>query len=447
MDGARAANAAGRDALGRTMTNPPAWPVSRMAGAHAPDTWRRSQVTALAFGLTVAIAIRLALLPTPGMTGDLDLFAGWVHRLATDVPLGNAFDLELTFGPVMAYLFWLIGLLIPAFQSPVTAADPVAAAAIKLPAVIADLVIVATLAWALRDRPSVAVAAALGVALVPVTWYVSAWWGQFESIYTLFGLLAAVAALRGHWALAGVALALALGTKPQALPFVVPLAAFALARLGPRRALVPIAATAITFAVLWLPFLAAGGPTTYLGTIGGLQGEEFAVLSLRAWNPWWIVQSSAVGAALLTDTTPVLGPLTPRLIGYVAAGLGMAGIFLLVWREATPRNLLLGLAAAVLVAFCLLTTMHERYSFAGVVFLAALLADRRLALAWVILAATVTLNLLAARPPTGLPGSWLPLDGPLGIAGSAAITAILVASLLLLRRLDAPTRPAGGQGA
>ncbi len=409
----------------------------------AVGAWDRRHRVVLASGMTLAVLIRVVLLPTEGMRGDLDLFAGWVHRLATDVPLGNAFDLELTFGPVMAYLFWLIGLLVPLFQSPVTAADPVAAAAIKLPAVIADLAIAGTLAWALRARPGVAVAAALGVALVPVTWYVSAWWGQFESIYTFFGLLAAVLALRGRWAAAGVALALALGTKPQALPFIVPLAAFALARLGSRRAGVPIAAAAVAFAVLWLPFIPDGGPAAYLATIGSLQGDELAVLSLRAWNPWWIIQSTAVGNAFLTDSTPVLGPLTPRHIGYLAAGLGMAGVFVLLQRAATPRNLLLGLAAAVLLAFCLLTTMHERYSFAAVVFLAALLADRRLVIAWVILAATVSLNLFAARPPTGLPGSWIPIDGPLGIAGSAVITSVAVVSLLLLRRGAEPAASGG----
>ena len=397
------------------------------------SAWDRRHVAILAAGLVLAVLVRLLLLPTEGMTGDLNLFAGWVHRLATDVPLGRAYDLELTFGPVMAYVFWFIGQVDPAFHMPVTTADPGVAAALKLPAAIADLAIAGALAWALRERPRLAIAAALGVALVPVTWYVSSWWGQYEAIYALFGLLAAILVVRGHWAAAGVALGLALATKPQALPMIVPFAAYALACLGPRRALVPAAITVGALLVAWLPFIPNGGPAAYLATIGSLQDSDFAVLSLRAWNPWWIVQSLAVGTGLLSDATPILGPLTPRLLGYLAAGLGLLAVFLFVLRNPTPRSLFLGLAASVLVAFCLLTTMHERYSFAAVVFLALLLADRRPAVAWIVLAVAVSVNLLAARPPTGLPGSWIPVDGPVGIAGSLAITVVAVACLLLLR--------------
>ena len=231
----------------------------------------------------------------------------------------------------------------------------------------------ATLAWALRDRPRVAVAAALGVALVPVTWYVSAWWGQFESIYALFGLLAAVLALRGP-----------LGRSPGSPSAWRSARSRRRCRSSSRSPPSPSPGSGRDGRVvrsprrpsrsssLWLPFLPDGGPAAYLGTIGGLQGDEFAVLSLRAWNPWWILQSSGRrGRVPRPIPTPVLGPLTPRLIGYLAAGLGMAGVFLLVLRERRRRGtLLLGLAAAVLVAFCLLTTMHERYSFAAVVFLA-----------------------------------------------------------------------------
>jgi len=421
----------------------------REAGGFLPDgagkPWARHQVAVLAAGLLAASAVRLALLPTEGMRGDLDLFALWTHRLATDVPLGRAYDLELTFGPVMAYMFWLIGHVVPGFQAPVDASEPVVAASLKMPASVADLTIAVIVAWVLRGRPLVAVAAALGIALVPVTWYVSAWWGQFESIYALFGLAAAVLAVRGHWTAAGIALGLALATKPQALPWVVPFAAYALARLGPRRAVIPTAATAITLLVLWLPFIPAGGPAAYLRTISELQNEIFAVLSLRAWNPWWIVQSAAVGDGLLSDSTPLIGPLTPRLIGYLAATVALLAVFLALLRRPTPEGLFLGLAASALVAFCLLTTMHERYSAAAVIFLAALAADRKTAVTWVILAVAVTANLVAAVPPTGPPGSWIPVDGWVGLLGSVAITAVTAWILVRLgSRRGISAGPAAG---
>ena len=45
--------------------------------------------------------------------------------------------------------------------------------------------------------------------------------------------------------------------------------------------------------------------------------------------------------------------------------LGELAVFVLVYRARSPKALALGLAAAVLVAFCFLTTMHERYAFGG----------------------------------------------------------------------------------
>jgi hypothetical protein len=37
--------------------------------------------------------------PAAGLRDDLDLFASWIHHLATDVPLDHAYDLPLTFPP------------------------------------------------------------------------------------------------------------------------------------------------------------------------------------------------------------------------------------------------------------------------------------------------------------------------------------------------------------
>jgi Gpi18-like mannosyltransferase len=305
-------------------------------------------------------------------------------------------------------------------------------ATIKLPASGADLAIALLTAWMLRERPWLAIAAALAMALVPVTWFVSAWWGQFESIYALFGLLAAAAALGGRPLLAGVALGLAVATKPQALPFLLPFAAWILARFGWRGALRAAVGGLAAVAIAWLPFLPAGGHVAYLQNIAAYQDGVFAVMSLRAWNPWWILQSAAAGDAFLPDNVPILGPLTARMIGYgVAAGLSLL-VAVLVIKAPTPRGQLLGAAAGVLVAFLALTTMHERYSFAALVFLVPLLADRRIAAAWAVLATATFANYLAAIPIVPGEPPLLPIDGPLGIVGSATVTGIGVATVMLL---------------
>ena len=166
----------------------------------------------------------------------------WVHGLATR-PFGDAYDQNLSFPPVMVYLWGLLAAVEPAFRTVTDGADPAIRAIMKLPASLADLVIGGLVAWDLRARPKWAVAAGLGIVLHPAVFDVSAWWGQYESIYVLFGLIAFLLAVRGRSLPAAAVLALAVMTKPQALPFLVPFAAwFSLATGGrARSALVPLA--------------------------------------------------------------------------------------------------------------------------------------------------------------------------------------------------------------
>jgi hypothetical protein len=390
-------------------------------------------VALLAIGVVAGIVVRAVLLPQSGLAGDLDEFASWVHALATR-PLGEAYDIDLTFPPVMVYVWALLAAAEPAFRTVVDASDPWIRTLLKTPPTLADAGLAAGVAFVLRARPAWAVAAALAVWLHPAVIDVSALFGQYESIYVLFGLVAFLCAVSGRPALAAVALGFAVMTKPQALPFLVAFGAWFLAVHGWRRTLGFAALGAITMAVLWLPFIGEGGPAGYLRSIEVHQDELFGVLSLRAWNAWWIVQEAFGGGSFLSDQSAILGPLTFRHVGYLIAGALELLVFVAVYRRPTPETLALGLAAAVLVAFSFLTTMHERYAFGALVFLALLLSDRRVLALWTVFGVVFTLNLLAAIPPTPEIGAALPVGGVLGVAGSVVIVAVTLGTLALLVR-------------
>ena len=412
---------------------------------HPEGGWSRQERVALAVGLLAAAILRLALLPAVGLRADTDQFVGWVHALATGLPLGDAYRLDLSFPPVMVYVFWALAHLVPAFGTATDAGDLAARIAIKIPAAAADIGLALGVAYLLRERPRWAIGAALAVALIPLTWYVSAWWGQFESIYLLLGLLAAILVLADHPIPAAAALGLAVMTKPQALPFLVPFVAYALGRYGWRRAAVLGVVAGAVAAATWIPFLADGGSSRYLDNLGHYQDQVFGVLSLRAWNAWWLVQEPGAGGGFLSDSGRILGPLTPRLLGYVLAGLGELVVFLSVLRRPTRDGLLLGLAASVLVAFCFLTTMHERYSFGAVIFLAAAMSGRMRASLWAVLAVAATANVVAAIPPSTVPGALIPLGGLPGFVGSMVVLGVCAAVIGILRRREAApiTAPQG----
>ena len=162
-----------------------------------------------------------------GLRGDLDQFVLWIHGIAVD-GLPHAYDQNLSFPPVMAYIWGLLAAIEPAFGTVTDSSDPAIRALMKVPATLADLGLAALVVampsatgrggpWR-APRPSCCYPAVIDV---------SAWWGQYESIYVLSALLAAVlCAAGGRNGLAAALLAVALMTKPQALPFLVPFAAW-----------------------------------------------------------------------------------------------------------------------------------------------------------------------------------------------------------------------------
>jgi dolichyl-phosphate-mannose-protein mannosyltransferase len=391
----------------------------------------RRDALALILGLALAGTVRALLLPQPGLAGDANDFLAWARWIGAH-GLGRAYDQPISFPPVMPWIWWLLGIVAPGLLSPAPG-DPAAVALLKLPATIADFGIAAIVGWNLRARPGWAVAAALAVLLVPVTWYISAWWGQFESLYVLPMLTAWALLGRGHRGWAAVAIGIGLMTKPQALPLAVPFAAYYLREAGLRGSLRAALIAAASALVLWLPFIGAGGPGNYLRALADYT-SQFSVLSLRAWNPWWMLQELGGGGQLVADNVPIVGPVTLRWLGIAIFGVLASVTFLWVWRSAGPQALALGLAATSLAAFIGLTTMHERYAYPAIVFLVLAWPSRIAVVGWAILAIALSLNLVAAVPPSGGPGAWIPVGGAVGIAGSLAIVVAFGSTLAALRR-------------
>ena len=220
---------------------------------------RQPLLAILGLGVVVAIGVRLLVLPSYVLLGDLDQYARWAHHLATDLPFGAAYRQDFSYMPVLVGVFGALAGVVPAFASAGDAADVGVRIALKVPALLGELAIVAGLFTVLRERPPLTVAAILAVLLVPATWYLGAWWAQLDAVYVAICLWAAIAASRDrHWAFA-VLLGLAMMTKPQALFLAAPFAGYAIGRWGVRRAaLVGLVAVAVAM-LTWLPFVPYDG--------------------------------------------------------------------------------------------------------------------------------------------------------------------------------------------
>jgi hypothetical protein len=406
--------------------------------------WRRADWLIVLVALVGGAAIRMWLLPMEGLRGDLDQFVGWVHHIATR-GLGSLYGENaagpVTFGPVMAYIWTALAAIQPAFATVTDASDPAIRALMKVPATLADFGLAALVATALRDRPRWAAIGFAAVLLHPVVFYVSAWWGQYESIFVLSGLGALLAAGERRNGLAAALIAVSLMTKPQAIPFLVPFAAWFWAAGGIREVARAAVIGLAVITLLWLPFLAAGGPLHYVDNVRWYSSGVFAILSVRAWNPWWLLQEVAAGGDFIVDGA-FLGPFTLGHVGYAVTGFLSLAIGLAIVRNPRRERLALGLAASVLTFFTFMTQMHERYAYAAVLFLLVLLFARRAFVLWLVLGFVLTLNLLSAAPANALIQRTLPHSGPISVVGSVILTACTIAVLAFaLRRRAALPEP------
>ena len=407
----------------------------------------KPEVAILVASLAVGILIRLVLLPTDGMRQDIDVFVGWVHHIATNglgTLYGETATGPVTFGPVMAYVWGVLAAIEPGFRLATDGSDAGIRVLMKLPPTLAEFGMAGLIGFALRERPQWATIGAAAILLHPALIYLSAWWGQYESVYLLSALAATVLAIHGRNGWAALLIAVSVMTKPQALPLLVPFAAWFWGTGGWRGIARAGLIGSATIVILWLPFIPANGPLNYLGNLSYYQSEAYAFLSLWAWNLWWLVQEVMGGGYYVPDNITFVGPFTVRHVGLLITGILEAAVALAVIRDPRPRTLVLALITSVLVAFSFLTTMHERYDLAAVILLLLLLPERRFRWISLVLGVVVTLNVLATVPPTVELEQLLSRSIPLRVLGPLTILAITTACYLMLThptRLSRPQQP------
>jgi hypothetical protein len=97
--------------------------------------------------------------------------------------------------------------------------------------------------------------------------------------------------------------------------------------------------------------------------------------------------------------------------------------------------------ASVLVVFTFMTQMHERYAYAALIIPVLLLSHRPTRWWWLAFSVTFFLNLVAAAPPSPQIGAWLPIYGPLGVAGALAMIVLCIWAVILTRQASLRASP------
>ncbi len=364
--------------------------------------------------LAAGLVVRAALSMRPGHTADVVLFVSWMNALA-EHGLGSFHEhVQANYPPFYILVLRGLGELCRAFG--LAGQDGLAVTMLqRLPACLADM----ALAILLYREGARLFGARLGLAaaalyyLNPVSLYISAYWGQVDSIHSLFVVAAVIAINRARPGWAGLAVALALLQKLQSIVFI-PLVVFDVYRRWRWVGLGKCLAGATLAALLVLtPFVVAGSAGKVLRNGYGVVGQ-YPKLSVKAFNVWAAVAElevadTTVPIALIraaagtsdrvaADATWYLA-LTWRRIGSAAFVVAVAVILSVHARRWDAEARFLAAAALAAAMFVFLTEMHERYLYPIV----AILPLWAVASAWrerffVFASALLLLNLTHAQP-------------------------------------------------
>lgn len=341
------------------------------------DEERREWLVAMA----LVVLLLASFVARSGFPWDRGDWIAWAQHIQKH-GLAHAYDTGINYHPLWLYALDLYARLCP---TPQAIDDHIAF--LKLIALGFDVLIVLAVAGILvgagapRRR-------SLWLLVNPAFVYITLQWGQVDSVFTAFLMLALWAAVRRAPVWGSVSLTLALLAKLQAIVLIPPLAVLLVwpVRREPRRIAAAVAASLGTAAMVLAPFVLAGAIGEVLEVVRGAIGFH-PVVSKGAYGLWSLLLPGEDLGSLDDSGRPWL--LSFKQVGlllcsfhYLLAG----GAMLRVWRgvplaecdRERLSRLCLTLALMVGSFFLFATQMHERYLYPAVplVALAAALVGR-----------------------------------------------------------------------
>ena len=268
-------------------------------------------------------------------------------------------------------VLWKINLTVPAFPSNLYLWFESKSGNIffnKLPAIFADIGIsflIYKIVKELKDQKKAEKSAALFLFLPP-SWYLSAVWGQTDSLYIFFILASFLALIKRKWTGLGILYLLSFLIKPTAV-IVLPLFIFIYFKNFSFRNFVYTSFLSLFLLTLFaFPFLDEVSVRNILDLYKNNIREVTGYLTANSFNLWSLVY----GLAPISDSTKILGIPAFRLGEILYFILTVFVIFKVKVKD--HKSILYSFLILSLGAFLILTKMHERYYFLTFIFLALL---------------------------------------------------------------------------
>ncbi len=327
---------------------------SRMFFAKKPLKDKSEGLFPMFVVLSLLVKIVIAAL-YPGHKTDMGCFNGWSSIIFNE-GLSGFYTSEgfHDYPPGYMYVLYVIGMIKNVFNISTTPT-----LLLKLPAIICDMLIGYVIYNESKEKFSNNTASILGALwlLNPAALVDSSFWGQVDSVYTLFIILYAVMLYKRQIIPAAFTFAVCILIKPQSL-MLTPLILLAIfenyiyPKFDAKKLLICIASGigAIGLLVLLsLPFGLKEVVAQYTNTIG-----SYPYATVNAFNFWGMIGKNWAGL-----TTPV------EIIGYASIIIICVLVAVLfIKNKSQTKYYYLG-AMLILGTFTFSTHMHERYAFAA----------------------------------------------------------------------------------
>lgn len=277
--------------------------------------------------ITLAIVLRLVLIPNPGFEADVSFWKSW--GLAT-VDFGIVEGLNVTNNNYPTPFAYTLGALVWIYK---LFADPhnfnvfwkntnlIFLAISKALPIIADIGIAGIIMYIGKNAkklgfPQLPITnyqlLSLAYLLNPVSLIDGAWWGQVDSLGVFMFLLALLALLKAKNFLAGFLFILAMMTKLQNMIYGPLFFLFIWQTTGFQGLIQAIAGATLGFFGLNIEFLMTKNMDRVLGSLTD-NYDYFPWMSLHAYNLWWIVTGAK--GMVTSDKLTMIGMVNAKTIG------------------------------------------------------------------------------------------------------------------------------------
>jgi len=378
--------------------------------------------------LIILLIIRWWLATTPGYPPDLHTYTSWgLCAGVRGIETIYENDLSMDYPPLYGYLTAPAGyiynkLIYPKelaaaraeqagsgeeFKPPVATDSISLRMMMKVPPLVFDILIAIVLGLLVNrcglwcgKRNWLGWAPALIYLCHPAILFESGYWAQPDSVVNFFMILALTLILLRKPELGWASAALGLLMKPLAAPFYPLLALATIQCCGWRRLFTGGAVGLVTFCAGFIPFILTGrGAHAFHKVFFDIDLMPYT--SVNGHNIWWLHGPWQLASS------PVIGPLSPRLIGYILVATSILLILWWVWKmdqnkkpvdQENPLSLdhlSHWFVAAAAVAYCFFTFsthMHENHLVTALPFL-IVLAGRGRRWLWLMIVASICIGI------------------------------------------------------